>query len=111
MLFEIQARLGPRARHARACGVPCCFWDPSAPVMVLAVLEARFGRALGWGDVYLNVLRCLADREPAADLDGGRRPGTPSRPRPAGSPPALVVFVEIGLLARFAPSAKSPSNS
>ena len=43
-------------------------WDTNRLAMVLAVLEARCGAAIGDRDVYLNVAGGLRITEPAADL-------------------------------------------
>jgi DNA repair protein RadA/Sms len=43
-------------------------WDQNRLAMVLAVLEARGGVAIGAHDVYLNVAGGLKVKEPAADL-------------------------------------------
>ncbi len=63
--------------------------------MVLAVLEARCGLALGGYDVYLNVAGGLRIGEPAADLAVAAAlvSSRLDRPVPAGT----VVFGEIGL--------------
>jgi DNA repair protein RadA/Sms len=70
-------------------------WDQARLAMVLAVLEARCGLALGGYDVYLNVAGGLRIGEPAADLAVAAAliSSRFDRPVPAG----MVVFGEIGL--------------
>lgn len=63
--------------------------------MVMAVLDARCGLALGGNDVYLNVAGGLKISEPAADLAVAAAliSATSGRPLPENS----VTFGEIGL--------------
>ena len=70
-------------------------WDGARLSMVLAVLEARCGVAIGPNDVYLNVAGGLRIVEPAADLAVAAAlvSSLTSRPVPADT----VVFGEIGL--------------
>ncbi|KAF0119434.1 MAG: DNA repair protein RadA/Sm [Rhodospirillaceae bacterium] len=64
VLVEIQALVGTPGTPRRAV----VGWDGNRLAMVLAVLEARCGLALGARDVYLNVAGGLRITEPAADL-------------------------------------------
>ena len=66
VLVEIQALVAPsRLGTPRRAVVG---WDSGRLAMVLAVLEARCGVAIGANDVYLNVAGGLRISEPAADL-------------------------------------------
>lgn len=66
LLIEVQALVSPSP-----LGTPrrtVVGWDSNRLAMILAVLEARAGVAIGPNDVYLNVAGGLKVREPAADL-------------------------------------------
>ena len=66
LLIEVQALVSPSP-----LGTPrrtTVGWDSNRLAMILAVLEARAGIAIGPNDVYLNVAGGLRVREPAADL-------------------------------------------
>ena len=63
--------------------------------MVIAVLEARLGLALGGNDVYLNVAGGLKISEPACDLAVAA--ALVSGLTGVAVPPETVVFGEIGL--------------
>jgi DNA repair protein RadA/Sms len=66
LLMEVQALVSPSALgNPRRAVVG---WDQNRLAMLLAVLEARGGMAIGAHDVYLNVAGGLRVREPAADL-------------------------------------------
>jgi DNA repair protein RadA/Sms len=66
LLMEVQALVSPSVLgNPRRAVVG---WDQNRLAMVLAVLEARAGVAIGTRDVYLNVAGGLKVREPAADL-------------------------------------------
>jgi DNA repair protein RadA/Sms len=66
LLMEVQALVSPCVLgNPRRAVVG---WDQNRLAMVLAVLEARAGVAIGAQDVYLNVAGGLKVREPAADL-------------------------------------------
>jgi DNA repair protein RadA/Sms len=66
LLMEVQALVSPSPLgNPRRAVVG---WDQNRLAMVLAVLEARAGVAIGAHDVYLNVAGGLKVREPAADL-------------------------------------------
>jgi DNA repair protein RadA/Sms len=70
-------------------------WDTNRLAMVLAVLEARCGVAVGANDVYLNVAGGLRIGEPAADLAVAAAVVSSLADEPV--PPDMVVFGEIGL--------------
>jgi len=66
LLIEVQALVSPSVLgNPRRAVVG---WDQNRLAMVLAVLEARAGVAIGAHDVYLNVAGGLKVKEPAADL-------------------------------------------
>jgi DNA repair protein RadA/Sms len=93
VLVEIQALVS-----ASALGTPrraVVGWDAGRLAMVLAVLEARCGLAVGAGDVYLNVAGGLRIGEPAADLAVAAALVSSLTGEPV--PPDTVVFGEIGL--------------
>jgi DNA repair protein RadA/Sms len=93
MLVEIQALLAPSPPGTPRRAV--VGWDQGRLAMVLAVLEARCGLALGGYDVYLNVAGGMRISEPAADLAVAAAlvSSRLDKPVPAG----MVVFGEIGL--------------
>ncbi|HLI12429.1 MAG TPA: DNA repair protein RadA [Alphaproteobacteria bacterium] len=93
MLVEIQALVAPSAFATPRRAV--VGWDSGRLAMVLAVLEARCGLALGGRDVYLNVAGGLRITEPAADLAVAAALVSSLTDRPV--PPETVVFGEIGL--------------
>jgi len=66
MLVEIQSLLAPSPFGSPRRSV--VGWDGNRLSMIMAVLEARCGIALGDNDVYLNVAGGLRISEPAADL-------------------------------------------
>lgn len=70
-------------------------WDGGRLAMVLAVLEARCGVAIGPNDVYLNVAGGLRVSEPAADLAVAAALVSSLTGEPV--PRDTVVFGEIGL--------------
>ncbi len=93
LLVEIQALAAPSALATPRRAV--VGWDSGRLAMVMAVLSARCGLALGGNDVYLNVAGGLRIVEPAADAAVAAAlissvTGTPL-------PPTTVVFGEIGL--------------
>ena len=93
LLVEIQALVAPSSfgtpRHA------VVGWDSNRLSMVLAVLEARCGVAIGANDVYLNVAGGLRISEPAADLAVAAAVVSSLADQPV--PPDMTVFGEIGL--------------
>ncbi len=66
VLVEVQALVAPSVLGTPRRAV--VGWDGARLAMVLAVLEARCGVAVGPKDVYLNVAGGLRIAEPAADL-------------------------------------------
>ncbi|MCH8237391.1 MAG: DNA repair protein RadA [Proteobacteria bacterium] len=93
VLVEIQSLTA-----ASALGTPrraVVGWDSGRLAMIMAVLEARCGLALGSRDVYLNVAGGLKIGEPAADLAVAAALVSSFSGVPV--PPETVVFGEIGL--------------
>lgn len=93
MLVEIQALVAPSAMGTPRRAV--IGWDSGRLAMILAVLDARCGLALGGNDVYLNVAGGLRIGEPAADLAVAAALLSSSSDVPVEAD--LVVFGEIGL--------------
>ena len=93
MLVEIQALVAPSPLATPRRAV--VGWDSGRLAMVMAVLDARCGLALGGNDVYLNVAGGLRIFEPAADaaVAAALISSVTGVPLPA----TTVVFGEIGL--------------
>jgi DNA repair protein RadA/Sms len=93
VLVEIQALVA-----SSSLGTPrraVVGWDSGRLAMILAVLEARCGLALGGCDVYLNVAGGYRITEPAADLAVAA--ALVSAQVDCPMPDRTVVFGEIGL--------------
>ncbi len=93
VLVEIQCLIAPTSQATPRRAV--VGWDSGRLAMVMAVLDARCGLALGGAEVYLNVAGGMKVSEPAADLAVAAAlvsslGGTPV-------PPETVIFGEIGL--------------
>src|SRR5436190_20371300 len=93
VLVEIQALVAPSAYGTPRRAV--VGWDSGRLAMVLAVLEARCGLALGDKDVYLNVAGGLRITEPAADLAAAAALASSALDVPL--PQDCVVFGEVSL--------------
>jgi DNA repair protein RadA/Sms len=93
VLVEIQALVAPSPLGTPRRAV--IGWDQARLSMVLAVLEARCGVAIGPNDVYLNVAGGLRIAEPAADLAVAAALASSLTGVPV--PHDMVVFGEIGL--------------
>jgi DNA repair protein RadA/Sms len=93
LLVEIQALVGPTALGSPRRTV--VGWDASRLAMLLAVLDARCGLAIGGRDVYLNVAGGLRISEPAADLAVAA--ALVSSLVETAVAPATVIFGEVGL--------------
>ncbi len=93
VLVEIQALVAPSPLATPRRAV--VGWDSGRLAMVMAVLDARCGLALGGNDVYLNVAGGLRIFEPAADaaVAAALISSVTGVPLPA----TTVVFGEIGL--------------
>ncbi|NNG02696.1 MAG: DNA repair protein RadA [Inquilinus sp.] len=99
LLVEIQALVAPSPLGTPRRAV--VGWDTARLSMVLAVLEARCGVAIGANDIFLNVAGGLRIVEPAADMAVAAcllssLTGTPL-------PRDTVVFGEIGLSGEVRP--------
>ncbi|MDH3662085.1 MAG: DNA repair protein RadA, partial [Alphaproteobacteria bacterium] len=93
LLVEIQALVSsspPGSPRRTVVG-----WDTARLAMLLAVLEARCGLAMGDRDVYLNVAGGLRIAEPGADLAVAAALISSMLDRPV--PHATVFFGEVGL--------------
>ena len=99
LLIEVQALVAPSP-----LGTPrrtTVGWDSNRLAMILAVLEARAGVAIGPNDVYLNVAGGLRVREPAADLAVAA--ALLSSLTGTVIPPGTAVFGEIALSGAIRP--------
>jgi len=103
VLLEIQALVGTSAYGTARRAV--VGWDAGRLAMLLAVLEARCGVALGGRDVFLNVTGGLRVAEPAADLAVGAALLSSMAGR--AIPRDTVIFGEIGLGGELRPVAQS----
>lgn len=93
VLVEVQALIAPSSFATPRRAV--VGWDGGRLAMLLAVLEARCGLALGAVDVFLNVAGGLRISEPACDLAVAAALVSAATGRPLD--PEMVVFGEIGL--------------
>lgn len=93
VLVEIQALVAPSPLGTPRRAV--IGWDSNRLSMVLAVLEARCGLAIGPNDVYLSVAGGLKITEPAADLAVAA--ALVSALSGVAVPSDMVTFGEIGL--------------
>ena len=93
MLVEIQALVAPQSGATPRRAV--VGWDTNRLAMLLAVLEARCGIALGNKDIYLNVAGGLKVTEPACDMAVAT--AVVSSLTQKAMPANLVVFGEVGL--------------
>lgn len=98
LLVEIQALVNPVQGTPRRAVVG---WDGARLAMILAVLEARCGVALGDKDVYLNVVGGLRIAEPAADLAAAA--AIASAAIGVALPTGSVAFGEVGLAGEIRP--------
>jgi DNA repair protein RadA/Sms len=106
VLMEIQALVAPSPPGTPRRAV--IGWDGNRLAMVLAVLDARCGLAIGASDIYLNVAGGLRISEPAADLAVAAAliSGATQQPVPADT----VVFGEIGLSGEVRPVAQAEAR-
>jgi DNA repair protein RadA/Sms len=93
VLVEIQALVAPSPPGTPRRAV--VGWDGNRLAMIMAVLDARCGLAIGANDIYLNVAGGLRIGEPAADLAVAAALISALTEQPV--PPECVVFGEIGL--------------
>ncbi len=106
VLVEIQCLTVPSALGTPRRAV--VGWDAGRLAMVMAVLEARCGLALGPNDVYLNVAGGLKIGEPAADLAVAAALLSATSRVPV--PPGAVVFGEIGLSGEVRPVSRADAR-
>lgn len=106
VLVEIQALVAPSALATPRRAV--VGWDSGRLAMVMAVLEARCGLALGPRDIYLNVAGGLKITEPAADLAVAA--ALVSSAGGVAVPPGTVVFGEIGLSGEVRPVSRGDAR-
>lgn len=99
VLVEIEALVAPSPLTTPRRAV--VGWDSARLAMVLAVLEAHCGLALGGSEVYLNVAGGLRIAEPAADLAVAAALVSSLVDTPV--PEGAVVFGEIGLSGEVRP--------
>ena len=99
LLVEIQALVAPSPLGTPRRAV--VGWDGARLSMILAVLEARCGVAIGANDIFLNVAGGLRISEPAADLAVAAclLSSLSGQPLPRDS----VVFGEVGLSGEVRP--------
>ena len=93
MLVEIQSLIASSAQATPRRAV--VGWDGGRLAMLMAVLDARCGLALGGSEVYLNVAGGLKIAEPAADLAVAAALVSSITGSPV--PAETVVFGEVGL--------------
>lgn len=106
MLVEMQS-----LTNASALGTPrraVVGWDSARLAMVMAVLEARAGVAIGTNDVYLNVAGGLKVSEPAADLAVAAALLSSLSGVPV--PAETVIFGEIGLSGEVRPVSRADAR-
>ena len=106
LLTEIQALVAPTSFGSPRRTV--VGWDGGRMAMVLAVLEARCGLALGSYDVYLNVAGGLRLSEPAADLAAAAAIVSAQTGLPL--PDHAVFFGEIGLSGEIRAVSQTPDR-
>jgi DNA repair protein RadA/Sms len=99
VLVEIEALVAPSSLGTPRRAV--VGWDGNRLAMLLAVLEARCGVAIGARDVYLNVAGGLRINEPAADLAAAAALLSALSHEPVAD--KTVIFGEIGLSGEVRP--------
>ncbi len=99
VLVEIEALIAPSSLGTPRRAV--VGWDGNRLAMLLAVLEARCGVAVGARDVYLNIAGGLRINEPAADLAAAAALLSALSHEPVAD--KTVIFGEIGLSGEIRP--------
>ena len=107
VLVEIQALVTPTSFGTPRRAV--IGWDSNRLAMVVAVLEARCGIALGGRDIYLNVAGGLRITEPAADLAVAAALLSAAFNSPF--PQEAVVFGELALSGEIRPVAQTEQRA
>jgi DNA repair protein RadA/Sms len=106
VLVEIEALVAPSPLGTPRRAV--VGWDGNRLAMLLAVLEARCGVAIGARDVYLNVAGGLRINEPAADLAAAAALLSALSHEPVAD--KTVIFGEIGLSGEVRPVGQSEAR-
>ena len=106
VLVEIQALVAPAPPGSPRRAV--VGWDSARLAMVIAVLDARCGLAIGANDVYLNVAGGLRITEPAADLAVAAALVSALTGQPV--PSDMAVFGEIGLSGEIRPVSQADAR-
>jgi DNA repair protein RadA/Sms len=106
VLVEIQALVAPAPPGSPRRAV--VGWDSARLAMVIAVLDARCGLAIGAHDVYLNVAGGLRITEPAADLAVAAALVSALTGQPV--PADMAVFGEIGLSGEIRPVSQADAR-
>jgi DNA repair protein RadA/Sms len=106
VLVEIEALVAPSPLGTPRRAV--VGWDSNRLSMLLAVLEARCGVAIGARDVYLNVAGGLRIAEPAADLAAAAALLSALSHEPVAD--KTVIFGEIGLSGEVRPVGQSEAR-
>jgi DNA repair protein RadA/Sms len=106
VLVEIQALVAPSPLGTPRRAV--VGWDGNRLAMIMAVLDARCGLAIGANDIYLNVAGGLRIAEPAADLAVAAALVSALREQPV--PAETVVFGEIGLSGEIRPVSQTDAR-
>jgi DNA repair protein RadA/Sms len=106
VLVEIEALVAPSLLGTPRRAV--VGWDSNRLAMLLAVLEARCGVAIGTRDVYLNVAGGLRIAEPAADLAAAAALLSALAHEPVAD--KTVIFGEIGLSGEVRPVGQSEAR-
>jgi len=106
VLVEIEALVAPSPLGTPRRAV--VGWDSNRLAMLLAVLEARCGVAIGARDVYLNVAGGLRIAEPAADLAAAAALLSALCDEPVAD--KTVIFGEIGLSGEIRPVGQSQAR-
>ncbi|HVJ55748.1 MAG TPA: DNA repair protein RadA [Aliidongia sp.] len=106
VLVEIQALVAPSPPGSPRRAV--VGWDAARLAMVIAVLDARCGLAIGANDVYLNVAGGLRISEPAADLAVAAALVSALSGQPV--PADMAVFGEIGLSGEIRPVSQADAR-
>ncbi len=106
VLVEIEALVAPSLLGTPRRAV--VGWDSNRLAMLLAVLEARCGVAIGTRDVYLNVAGGLRITEPAADLAAAAALLSALSHEPVAD--KTVIFGEIGLSGEVRPVGQSEAR-
>jgi DNA repair protein RadA/Sms len=106
VLCEVQALVAPSPFGTPRRSV--VGWDSGRLAMLLAVLEARCGVAIGARDIYLNVAGGYRINEPAGDLAAAAALASALSGEPV--PPRTVIFGEVALSGAIRPVARADAR-